>query len=112
MKNADIIWIERMNLLRDGKIPSTGRKIEVPLENGGVHVVEEPIAIHTFQAWKTRGFSVKRGEKAIAKFPIWKYSEVKTEGEDGEEQNKGRMFMKNSCFFSAEQVEPIKKKRD
>jgi len=112
MKNVDIIWSERMNLLREGKIPSTGRKIEVPLENGGVHVVEEPIAIHTFQAWKVKGFKVKRGEKAIAKFPIWKYGEVKSEAEDGEEKTSGKMFMKNSCFFSAEQVEPMLKKRD
>ena len=62
--------------------------------------------IHTFQNWKARGYSVKKGEHAIAKFPIWKMGTKKNE--DGEEESTGRMFLKNSAFFSTRQVEPIK----
>lgn len=60
--------------------------------------------IHTFQRWKALGYSVKKGEHAVAKFPIWKMGTKKTE--DGEETT-GRMFMKNSAFFSTRQVEPL-----
>ena len=62
--------------------------------------------IHTFQHWKSIGFSVKKGEHAIAKFPIWKMATKKND--DGEEESSGRMFLKNSAFFSSRQVEPIK----
>ena len=62
--------------------------------------------IHTFQHWKSIGYSVKKGEKAVAKFPIWKMGTKKDE--EGEEKSTGRMFLKNSAFFSSRQVEPIK----
>lgn len=65
-------------------------------------------AIHTFQRWKALGYSVRKGEKAVAKFPIWKMGTRKND--DGEEEQTGRMFMKNSAFFSASQVEPLKVK--
>jgi hypothetical protein len=53
---------------------------------------------------------VKKGEHAIAKFPIWKMGKGKIEkDENGEDVEKaGRMFMKLSFFFSPEQVEPMK----
>jgi len=67
--------------------------------------------IHTFAHWKSLGFSVRKGEKAVVSFPIWKYSTSKksgsdeTDGENGEKT--GKMFMKNSHFFSTSQVEKI-----
>lgn len=69
---------------------------------GALHDGEE---IHTFQRWKALGYSVKKGEKAIAKFPIWKPCTRKND--DGEDVNTGRMFLKNSAFFSSAQVEPL-----
>lgn len=70
--------------------------------NGAIQPGEE---IHTFARWKSLGYSVKKGEKAIAKFPIWKMGTKKDE--DGEEKETGRMFLKNSAFFSTRQVEPL-----
>ena len=68
--------------------------------------------IHTYGHWKSLGFQVKKGEKAIAKFPIWKYTKGKTKDMDEEEaQAKGFCFMKNSAWFSDEQVEPIKEEK-
>lgn len=64
--------------------------------------------IHTFSEWKRRGFSVKKGEHAVAAFPIWKYtSRTVTDEETGEEETHEHMFLKKSHFFSASQVKPI-----
>ena len=58
--------------------------------------------VHTFQVWKSKGYSVKKGEKAVIKIPIWKAVE-KGEGEEKET----KMFMKTSAFFKASQVQAI-----
>jgi len=34
----------------------------------------EDLPLHTFQEWKTRGYSVKKGEKAVLHVDIWKYT--------------------------------------
>ena len=60
--------------------------------------------IHTFQKWKSLGYSVRKGEKACASFTIWKHT-TKTDKETGEED--ARMFMKTAHFFSTSQVEKI-----
>ncbi len=62
--------------------------------------------IHTFQHWKNLGFSVRKGEKAVAKFPIWKMGTRKNK-ETKEEEETGHLFMKVSAFFSSSQVEPL-----
>ena len=77
MKNIMIIAMEEAALIKDGKMT-------------------EDEELHTFQGWKSRGYSVKKGETAIAKFPIWKSVTTK----DKEEI----MIMKNSCWFSTRQV--------
>lgn len=61
--------------------------------------------LHTFARWKALGYSVKKGEKALAKFPIWKMGTRKDD--DGEETATGRMFLKTSAFFATSQVEPL-----
>lgn len=68
--------------------------------------------IHTYEKWKSMGFSVKKGEKSEIKFPIWKYGKPKIETkEDGTEVKKGGYcFMKMSAFFRQSQVEPMKPK--
>lgn len=58
---------------------------------------------HTYEHWKSLGFQVKRGEHAELKLTIWKQGRAH-ENEDGTTVP-GRMFMKNSAFFGAGQVE-------
>ena len=71
-------------------------------------ILTEENEIHTYAHWKSLGFQVKKGEHAIAKFPIWKYTKKKNKDMSEEEaQQKGYCFMKNSSWFSNEQVEPI-----
>lgn len=72
-------------------------------------VITEDNVIHTYAHWKSLGFQVKKGEHAIAKFPIWKYTKKKDKDMSEEEaQQKGYCFMKNSAWFTDAQVEPIK----
>lgn len=106
MNNKMIILIESIKLMEAGVLASTGEKIVVEDENGKKEL-EVPEAIHTYQAWKSLGFQVKSGQKAIAKFPIWKYTSKKAKNEDGEEVEKGKMYLKTSAFFSRSQVDKI-----
>lgn len=101
MTNETIILNERFRLLDEGVLQTTGRLIE--LEDGAK--VPEPEELHTFQAWKKLGYSVKKGEKAVAKFPIWKFVATKAKDDAGEEEHK--MFMTNAAFFCATQVKKI-----
>ena len=86
------------------------------IENARANLIAEGLLnpaheIHTFQRWKALGYSVKKGEHAIAKFAIWKYGERKRKTEDGGEEVEivgGGCFMKTSAFFSTAQVEPLK----
>lgn len=87
MTNAAIVAENTILLIRAGKIAPEDE-------------------IHTFQRWKELGFSVKKGEHAVAKFPVWKPSIKKND--NGEKVNTGRMFAKTSAFFSSAQVEPLK----
>lgn len=72
------------------------------------------IEVDTFAGWKRRGFSVKKGEKAVFKTKIWKPCKFKPEelGEGvevpkDEEQtvNKKKLVLVNASFFTDEQVE-------
>lgn len=103
-----ILW-ERVKLMEQGLLGTTGRTFTVTAEDGSERVLQEPEAIHTFSHWKELGFSVKKGEHALAKFPIWKGSEqvVKDENGNATDEMKTRLFMKTSAFFSAAQVEPL-----
>ena len=107
MTNREIIWEQRCNLAEQGRIGYTGREVRVTTVNMGEIVVREPDEIHTYAAWKQLGFQVKKGEKAIAKFTIWKYASSTIENENGEEEETGKMFMKQAFFFSPAQVEKI-----
>lgn len=90
MTNAEIILGNMAMLIADG-------------------VITEDNVIHTYAHWKSLGFQVKKGEHAIAKFPIWKYTKKKNKDMSEEEaQQKGYCFMKNSAWFTNTQVEPIK----
>ena len=117
MTNAQIIFNNQLELMKDGIIKSTGRQIEVVNAAGEVSKINEPEPIHTYASWKQLGRQVKKGEKSKAQFPIWKYTNKKEDMEvtyiDGtkgvEEVDNSKMFMKLSFFFTLEQTEPIKK---
>lgn len=104
--NEQIIFNARFELMGQGKIGSTGRMIVMQDDDGNEKEIPEPEIIHTFNGWKERGYKVKKGEHAVAKLGIWKYSE-KPEDEDGKEKvgRGGYCFIKQSCFFAASQVE-------
>ena len=85
IKNVEIVALATAELINAGTISET----------------EE---IHTFQKWKSLGYSVKKGEKCVVKLSIWKHT-VKTDKESGEES--ASMFMKTAAFFSTSQVEKI-----
>ena len=109
MTNERIIINESIKLIKDGILQGSGVFAEVELADGKKRI-EVPEDIHTFQAWKSLGYIVKKGEKAIAKFPIWKYTSKKVETEDGEEKETSNMFMKTAAFFKFSQVERIEAK--
>ena len=108
MTNATIILNESVKLMNDGILAGTGEFVTMEYDDGTKEQVEIPEPIHTFQAWKSLGYSVKKGEKAVAKFPIWKHtSKTIVDEETKEESEKTSMFMKMSAFFKASQVEKI-----
>lgn len=110
MTNAQIIFQESIELLKQGILKPTGNKLTLVGEDGREFTVDEPEEIHTFNGWKSLGYQVRKGEKAVAKFPIWKCKKKK----DDKEENavtvevSPDMFMKYSAWFTAAQVDPIK----
>lgn len=105
MTNAMIILLERVELMKQGKIGSTGRIAIVMDADGNEKQIEEPEEIHTYQKWKSMGYQVQKGEKAVASFPIWKHVQKKPENEGDAPIE--RMFLKTSAFFTMSQVEKI-----
>ena len=104
--NAEIIFNVQMQLVAQGKIGTTGRVLTVQTQDGEKQL-PEPEAIHTFKGWEERGFKVRKGEHAVAKFGIWKYSGKHEEGDEGQQvEGRGYCFLKQSHFFAAHQVEP------
>lgn len=106
MTNDMIILIESIKLMKEGKINGTGQFITIEDKNGEKKDIELPEAIHTYRKWKSLGFQVKKKEKAVAQFPVWKYIAGKKDEETGEE-SKAKMYLKKSSFFTVSQVEKI-----
>ena len=104
MTNAQIIFNEAQRLADLGLIKYTGNEFKVEDACGNVIVCKETEDIHTYQVWKKLGFQVQRGQKAVTKLQIWKYTAKENE-ETGETDE--RMFMKVAAFFSRSQVEKI-----
>lgn len=131
MNNAQIIFNESMELMNNGIIGTTGRQITIEYEKDGEKVketVNEPEPIHTYAEWKKAGFQVQKGQKAIAKFTIWMWTEKKGKmtkeqadninsimvnadgspvAKEGDEvKTAGHYYMKEASFFKASQVAP------
>lgn len=109
MTNKMIVLMESIKLMEQGVLEPTGEKVVVEDENGNKKELDVPEEIHTYQVWKELGFQVQKGEKAVAQFPIWKYTSKKVENKDGEEVEKSNMFMKTASFFKASQVKEVAK---
>lgn len=108
MTNAMIIENARFELLKAGRIGSTGRMITVKDASGNTFEMAEPEQIHTFQAWKALGYQVQKGQKAVTKFTIWKHTTRKrTDPETHEVREEAHLFLTESAFFAASQVAPI-----
>ena len=108
MTNQMIILLQQVELQKEGILKFTGRKIKVLNQlTAEIEEIDEIQPIHTYAGWKSLGYQVKKGEKAIAKFPVWTYSVKKSEV-NGEEKQTSKMYMKTSAFFTDEQVEKIK----
>ena len=113
MTNAQIIFMESQKLAEAGAIKYTGRIFEAIDGQGNKITVKETEEIHTYNIWKQMGFQVQKGQKAVAKFTIWKHTGTKEDSVktvDGKEVayiDKGHMFMKQAAFFSRSQVEAI-----
>ena len=111
MTNAAIILNESFRLMREGVLSGSGRYVVLDGENGP-EKVELPEDIHTFAAWKARGYIVRKGEHAVAAFHVWKYANLRradAENDDtvGEQESSGRCFLKKAFFFKGSQVEKI-----
>ena len=74
------------------------------------------LPFHTFQEWKARGYSVKKGEHAIFTADLWKYTSKPSRAMIEAAQEAGRdvpeesphYYKKLSHLFSFSQVEPVK----
>jgi len=112
MTNQMIILLESVKLMEQGIIKGSGIKGLTPEGKE----IELPEQIHTYQTWKRLGFQVKKGSKAVAQFPVWKYitgkmkeAEVRDDVDGELEAAGGRCYMKLASFFTKEQVEEVKK---
>ena len=88
VKNVEIVALATMELVAAG-------------------MISESEEIHTFAKWKSLGYAVKRGEKAVCKLSIWKHTTKQITLENGDTEEDSRMFMKQAAFFSTSQVEKI-----
>ena len=109
MTNEQIIENAKQKLLAEGILKPTGRTMLFRLDDGSEIELPEAEEMHTFQAWKARGYYVRKGEKAVARLSIWKYITRKETipMQDGtvQEQDASRMYLKDAFFFARSQVE-------
>ena len=112
MTNAQIVFNAQIELVKAGKIGTTGNTLTVELPDGTVQEMPEPEAIHTYNAWQRLGYQVKRGEKAVCDLHIWKYAVKKNPDAAIVEDEESKMYFTKAYFFSASQVEKIGRKVD
>lgn len=73
------------------------------------------VTVDTFAGWKRKGYSVKKGEKAVFKTKIWKPSKYsKKEIEEAAEEKDvvipdtaKKLILVTASFFTDEQVEKL-----
>lgn len=107
MTNAQIILANSIKLMEEGILKGSGIRATVTDKEGNTKEIELPETIHTFAAWKSLGYIVKKGQKATAAFTIWKYTESRKQNDEEDGEASGKMFMKTAHFFTKDQVEKI-----
>lgn len=107
MTNSQIIFNNSLALMEEGILKGSGIMATVTDDDGNTKQIELPEIIHTYAAWKSIGYQVKKGQKAKAAFTIWKYAQSKKANDEEEGEEKGRLFMKLAHFFTADQVEKL-----
>ena len=95
MTDSQIVYNIGEELLKQGKIKG--------IQYGETIIPEQ---LNTYQAWKEQGRQVKKGERAIAKVPLWKHKTKQIE-KDGEEREVSSIFMKTASLFTIAQTEVI-----
>ena len=103
--NAQIILQASLALMAQGVLKPTGRVFIRKMDDGTEVELPEPEPIHTYNGWLELGYRVKKGQHAIASFPIWKYSGKKDE-ETGEETG-GKCYQRKAFWFTFDQVEKV-----
>lgn len=120
MTNAQIIFSNQIALMEAGKIGTTGRQLKaswVDKEgNEKTEIINEPEPIHTFAEWKSRGYFVNKGEKAVARFTIWMFTDRPNKAAQQEAEKEGKeaaadphYYMKEACFFTMSQTTAAQK---
>lgn len=121
MTNNMIVLMERIRLMDEGIIGTTGRSVTIETDEG-TKTLEEPEYIFTVSEWNKRGFRVNKGETHIAECLIWKKdkgskkanAENPEESEESEitpksngrksERRNGGFYLGKAYFFKASQV--------
>lgn len=75
--------------------------IQMEKINNNLHPDTE---LHTYAIWKSLGYQVQKGQKAIVSTKLWKPVNV-TDKKTGKKQEK--MILCNASLFSYEQVKKI-----
>ena len=84
MTNGEIIFNNSLALMEQGVLKGSGIMATLEDKDGNKKQIELPETIHTFAAWKSLGYIVRKGEKAKAAFTIWKYTESKKQNDEEE----------------------------
>lgn len=115
MTNNQIIFAAEQELAEAGVIKYTGRVLKMTTPEGLEVEIQETEALHTYKEWQQLGYQVQKGQKAITKITIWNFTNKASKAvrEAAEKEGKeapatAHYYMKESAFFSASQVEPIK----
>lgn len=106
MTNEQILMVETQKLAQAGILKYTGRVFKGVNLAGEEVEIKEVEPIHTFNGWRDRGYSVKKGAKSEIKFPIWHYKKNKPKHMNEEEAvEKGYCYMRTASWFTYDQVE-------
>ena len=109
MTNSRIVMNQALELMNQGILKPSGRMFIQELPDGTQVEMPEPEVIHTYSGWKKRGYQVRRGQKAVARFPIWKHGE-QVDQETGEVKD-SHCFQKLAAWFTMDQVERVRGRR-
>ena len=110
MDNATIVLEERIRMMQEGKIGSTGRTIDIKTTDGSTKTIPEPEPLLTYDVWKQYGFVVKRGEHATAVIEIWMPKKNRSGKKKSEEKSDESSSSDDKTVISSEKQDFYKKK--